>query len=79
MARGDAETNRAGRRIATGAAVSVRTRFDGCWAPGFDVAEVVSTPAGEPRYRVRRAIDGSVLPVLFSADDLRAEVASPAL
>ncbi|MGQ0832497.1 MAG: hypothetical protein ACT4OV_12550 [Microthrixaceae bacterium] len=70
MARDDGHRVVRSGALATGAAVQVRTRFDGCWASGFDVAEVVATNEAEPLYRVRRALDGSVLPVLFSADDL---------
>ncbi len=58
--------------LATGVAVQVRTRFDGGWASGFDVAEVVVDRGGEARYRVRRALDGAVLPVLFAAEDVAA-------
>ena len=59
-----------GGALPAGALVHVRTRFDGGWASGFDVAEIVTTAAGDTAYRLRRAVDGSVLPVLFSPDEV---------
>lgn len=47
----------------------MRTRFDGTWSPGFEVAEVVE-PGG---YRIRRMADGVVLPSLFDASEVRRE------
>jgi len=47
----------------------VRTRFDGTWSPGFEVAEVVE-PGG---YRIRRMADGVVLPSLFDDSEVRRE------
>jgi hypothetical protein len=55
-----------------GSRVEVRSRFDAHWARGFEVAEIVEHGA-EARYRVRRRSDNSVLPVLFTNDDLREE------
>jgi hypothetical protein len=55
-----------------GTRVEVRSRFDRAWARGFEVAEQV-TEDQAPRYRVRRRSDGSVLPVLFGDDEIRAE------
>jgi hypothetical protein len=52
--------------------VEVRSRFDRAWARGFEVAEQVAEECGL-RYRVRRRSDGSVLPVLFEDDEVRAE------
>ena len=66
-----------------GTHVEVRNRFDARWSRGFEVAEEL--PVGrEPRpgeppvdggaqYRVRRRSDGTVLPAVFDAADLRAE------
>jgi hypothetical protein len=51
-----------------GAPVDVRNRFVGSWSHGFEIAERV---AGG--YRVRRLSDGSVLPDVFSSDDVRPE------
>ena len=55
-----------------GTRLEVRSRFDQRWARGFELAEVVDE-GGEPRYRVRRRSDGSVLPALFIDDDVREE------
>jgi hypothetical protein len=55
-----------------GTRVEVRSRFDRAWARGFEVAEQVTQDEGR-RYRVRRRSDGSVLPVLFEDDEIRAE------
>ena len=52
-----------------GTAVEVRSRFDGRWCRGFEVAEVVVTPAGTA-VRVRRCSDGTVLPTMFPAAEV---------
>jgi hypothetical protein len=51
-----------------GARVEVRSRYDGSWSRGFEVAEV--TAEG---YRLRRLSDLSVLPMEFDPDDVRRE------
>jgi hypothetical protein len=51
-------------------AVEVRGRFGDRWVAGFEICEVMTTPAG-PRYRLRRRRDGAVLPELFDATNLR--------
>lgn len=50
----------------------MRDRFGHRWARGFEVAEAVETDDGAG-YRVRRLSDGSVLPVVFAADEVRRE------
>jgi hypothetical protein len=57
--------------VDTGTRVEVRSRFDRGWARGFEVAEVIG--GVDPGYRIRRRSDGSVLPVVFSPDDVREE------
>lgn len=52
--------------------VEVRSRFDQQWVHGFEVAEPVDEPK-QHGYRIRRRSDGSVLPVVFSPDDVRVE------
>jgi hypothetical protein len=54
--------------IKPGTRVEVRSRFDGRFANGFEIAEALT--AG---YRVRRLSDGSVLPVEFEPEDVRKE------
>ena len=61
-------TTDVGDSVEPGTKVEVRSRFDRSWARGFEIAEVVD--AG---YRIRRLSDGSILPLDFSADDVRAE------
>ena len=59
-----------------GTRVEVRSRFESKWSRGFEVADLLDTEAGsgdEPMYKVRRRSDGSILPVTFSASDLREE------
>jgi len=57
-----------------GTHVEVRNRFDARWSRGFEVAEQVREPNVRAlRYRVRRRSDGTVLPAMFDADDLREE------
>ena len=46
--------------------VEVRTRFDGRWAPGFEVVA-----ADRDGCRVRRRPDGFVLPAAFRSADVR--------
>lgn len=53
-----------------GSDVEVRSRFDGGWVRGFQVAEIDSSGA-EQRFRLRRTSDGTVLPVGFLRDELR--------
>jgi len=55
--------------LEAGARVAVRSRYDGAWARGFSIAEVVDD-AGEVWYRLRRHADGAVLPVLFTFHDV---------
>ena len=49
----------------------MRSRFDRAWARGFEVVEPVD--GASPGYRIRRRSDGSVLPVVFSSEDVREE------
>lgn len=56
------------RRIPIGSAVEVRSRFDSSWSSGFEVVEVV-----DHGYRVLRRSDGSILPTVFSPDEVRRE------
>ena len=51
-----------------GTRVEVRSRFDGRWSRGFEIAEVL-----DHAYRLRRLSDGSVLPTEFVEDDVRHE------
>jgi hypothetical protein len=53
-------------RIPVGTVIEVRTRFDGNWARGFEVAT-----AGRSGYRVRRRSDGRELPARFPDQDVR--------
>ena len=50
----------------TGTEVEVLTRYEGHWASGFAIASV-----DHDRFRLRRHSDGVVLPVSFSANQLR--------
>jgi len=50
----------------TGAEVEVLTRYEGHWASGLAIASV-----DQDRFRLRRHSDGVVLPVSFSASQLR--------
>jgi hypothetical protein len=46
--------------------VEVRTRFDGRWAPGFEIVSI-----DHDHCRVRRRSDGVVLPTPFRSADVR--------
>ncbi len=58
-------------RVDTGTRVEVRSKFDRGWARGFEVVETVNDL--NPGYRIRRRSDGSILPTVFDADDVREE------
>jgi hypothetical protein len=51
-------------------AVEVRCRFGDRWVDGFEICDIVNDSSGV-RYRLRRRIDGVVLPELFDAADIR--------
>ena len=53
--------------LRAGTPVDVRSRYVGDWSRGFEVAEEVA----ERGYRVRRVWDGTVLPDVFDAQDVR--------
>lgn len=56
-------------RLASGTRVEVRIKLDAVrWAKGFEVVD--AQPSG---YRLRRLSDGEIMPVVFAADDVRAE------
>ncbi|MBM3675357.1 MAG: hypothetical protein FJW88_10500 [Actinobacteria bacterium] len=55
-----------------GTRVEVRSRFEGSWARGFEIVEVMEQNGGAA-FRVRRRSDGSVLPALFADGDVREE------
>jgi CRP-like cAMP-binding protein len=57
-------------RPTIGATVAVRSRFDGTWVEGFEIADVDLADAS-PRIQVRRHSDGAVLPVFFDIGDIR--------
>jgi hypothetical protein len=54
--------------LVTGTAVDVRSRYVGDWSSGFEVAEPLNNG-----YRIRRLSDGSVLPDVFTNEDVRAQ------
>jgi hypothetical protein len=53
--------------LSAGTPVDVRSRYVGAWSRGFEVAERVN----DAGYRVRRLSDGTVLPDVFDAQDVR--------
>jgi hypothetical protein len=55
-------------QLRPGTKVEVKRRFDAKWSRGFEVLEQSSG-----LYRLRRLSDGTTLPVLFPADDVRPE------
>jgi hypothetical protein len=55
-----------------GTHVEVRSRFESRWSRGFEVADCDDTN-GPPVYKLRRRSDGSILPVVFTEDDVREE------
>jgi hypothetical protein len=50
--------------------VEVRTRFDGAWTGGYELHDA-DPRDGDPRFKVRRRSDGTVLPGWFEADEIR--------
>ena len=57
------------RPIDAGRPVAIRSYYDGDWARGFSIAEVI-LKAGEVWYRIRRLADNAVLPALFAFQDV---------
>lgn len=66
MARSAVDDSSPDPDLAPGSRVAVRTRFDGTPADGY---EIVGLPTREG-YRVRRRLDGVVLPAMFGKGDL---------
>ncbi len=60
-------------RVKPGTHVEVRSRFESRWSRGFEIVHCDDDAHGDRRYQVRRRSDGSILPVLFDANDLREE------
>ncbi len=59
-------------QLSPGTEVEVRTRYQGGWAPGFEVDAVQSDPSHRnERYVLRRRSDGAVLPVAFNQTEVR--------
>ena len=54
------------KSLSPGRHVEVRNRFTGAWSRGFELVESV-----DDGYRVRRLSDGSILPTVFLAEDVR--------
>ena len=52
--------------------IEVRSRFDGRWVGGFEIAA-----EDHNRFLLRRRSDGSVLPVPFPAGDIRPRTQPP--
>jgi len=52
--------------LAVGMSVDVRNRFDNTWTPGFEIQAL-----GVENCQVRRTSGGTLLPVWFSAEDIR--------
>jgi hypothetical protein len=52
-------------------AVEVRCLFGDRWVDGFEICEVIKDNGADIRYRLRRRVDGVVLPELFDAADIR--------
>ncbi len=63
---GATAANRA--QLTVGTRVEVQTGFDGSWATGFAVEEVL-----DAAYRVRRRSDDEVLPAPIASDKVRRE------
>jgi len=55
------------RRLVPGTQVEVKTRFDGRWTTGFEIAAADD----DDRYMLRRRSDGTLLPATFSTRQLR--------
>jgi len=53
-----------------GRRVAVRSRFDGSWCGGFELAAAASQPDGSTAFQLRRVSDGALLPAWFGADEV---------
>jgi hypothetical protein len=58
--------------VKPGTRVEVRSRFESRWSRGFEIAEREMAD-NVAVYKVRRRSDNSILPVVFSEDDVREE------
>jgi len=58
-------------RLALGAPVLVRCRFDGHWASGFAIS-AHTVADNQPAVLVKRLSDGTELPSVFDPHDVRA-------
>jgi hypothetical protein len=58
--------------VRPGTRVEVRSRFESRWSRGFEIAEREMAD-NVAVYKVRRRSDNSILPVVFSEDDVREE------
>ena len=65
-----------GVRAGLDGAVEVRSRYDGTWVPGFEIAEVLHLD-DDPLVRLRRSCDGVVLPRLFGPEEVRPHAIRP--
>jgi hypothetical protein len=59
------------QRLALGAHVLVRCRFDGHWASGFAISKL-TVADNRPAVRVKRLSDGTEIPHVFDSHDIRA-------
>ena len=50
--------------------IEVRSRYTGDWAGGFELHDA-DPDDGDPRFKVRRRSDGTVLPDWFDAREIR--------
>ncbi len=64
----NARDAREAERLEPGTKVEVRRRFDQHWSRGFEIADAL-----DDGYRLKRLSDGSVLPVVFSDEEVRPE------
>jgi hypothetical protein len=67
-----------GVRAGLDGAVEVRSRFDGTWVPGFEIAELLHLDDA-PLVRLRRSCDGTVLPRLFGPEEVRPHDTRPVI
>lgn len=59
--------------------IEVRSRYDGAWCGGFEVARLRPGARGGWSVWVRRHSDGTVLPEPFAADEVRRALSARAV
>ena len=56
--------------LVPGAAVAVRSSYEGAWCSGYEIADIVEDSLGVSGYRLLRLSDRAVLPAVFPVSEI---------